>query len=62
MTTCACGNCQFFDHQSKFARQLKTKFPRASKWSLRRSSDWSCQKFTVRTADSSTKWPGFGIG
>ena len=23
MTTCACGNCQFFDHQSKAAKQTK---------------------------------------
>jgi len=22
MTTCACGNCQFFDHQSKAAAKL----------------------------------------
>ena len=23
MTTCACGNCQFFDNQSKAAKQAK---------------------------------------
>jgi hypothetical protein len=23
MTTCACGNCQFFDHQSKAAAALR---------------------------------------
>jgi hypothetical protein len=23
MTTCACGNCQFYDHQSKAAAKLK---------------------------------------
>jgi hypothetical protein len=25
MTTCACGNCQFFDHQSKAALKPKEK-------------------------------------
>ena len=25
MTTCACGNCQFFDHQSKAAHKQKEK-------------------------------------
>jgi hypothetical protein len=24
MTTCACGNCQFFDHQSKVAGTLSS--------------------------------------
>ena len=28
MTTCACGNCQFFDHQSKTAKQAAAEYSR----------------------------------